>query len=129
MALVPQVIPLTGSTASGVAIDSTGDNYDGESRLSWPFSSPNPYADARLVVGADATQTDAEGDLILRDYQAGSDVATISGVDLDDSQFITEFDPDDLDGIANIGLRVSVTSASGTADATADFDAKVILRP
>jgi len=129
MSLVPQVVGLVGSTATGVAIDSTGNNYDGEARLSWPFSSPSAYADARLVVGADATATDASGDLILRDYNAGSDIATISGVDLDGPQFITGFDPDLLDGLADVGLRVSVNSASSTGGATASFDAKIVLRP
>jgi hypothetical protein len=129
MPTVPQTINLVGSTATDVAIDSTGTSYDGLSRLSWPFNTPNPYNDARLVVAGDATKTDAEADLILRDYNAGSDIATISGVDLDDDGFITKWDPNDIDGTADVGLRVDVTTASGTGGATVDLDAKVVLLP
>lgn len=126
---VPQVIPLVGSTATGVAIDATGVQHDGESRLSWPYSSPSKWADARFVVAGDATATDATVDFSLRDYNAGSDVVSITGTDADDSQLIAAFDPDQLDGTADIGLRVDVTSASATGGATTDLDAKVVLRP
>lgn len=129
MTLVPQSIGLVGSTATDVAIDSTGNNFDGETRLSWPLSSPSPYDDAKLAVGGDATQTDATADVSLRDYNAGENIATISGIDLDGEQFFVRFDPDLLDGTANVGLRVNVTSASGTGGATVDLDAKVVLVP
>jgi len=129
MTAFPQTINLVGSTASGVAIDSTGQNYDGLSRLSWPLSTPNPYNDARLVLAGDATQTDAEADVSLRDYNAGSDIVTISGTDLDTTRTIAKWDPNDIDGTADVGLRVDVTTASGTADATTDLDAKVVLLP
>jgi len=129
MSLQPQVINLVGSTASGVAIDSTGNNYDGESVLSWPFPTPNAYDSAKLVVAGDATQTDATVDFALRDFSAGSTVATIENTDADDSQLQVTFDPDLLDGTANVGLRVNVTSASATGGATVDVDAKLVLLP
>jgi hypothetical protein len=129
MTAVEQVLGLVGSTATAVPIDATGVQYDGLSRLSWPFSTPSPYEDARLVVAGSATQTDAELDLILRDYNAGSDVATIVSVNGDDPQFFTKFDPNAVDGTADVGLRVDVTSASGTGGATVDLDAKVVLLP
>lgn len=126
---VPQVIPLVGSTATGVPIDATGVQHDGESRLSWPYASPSKWADARFVVAGDATQTDATVDLILRDYEGSTDVVSITGTDADSSQFIAAFDPDELDGTADVGLRVDVTTASGTGGATVDLDAKIVLRP
>jgi len=129
MSLQPQVIDLVGSTASGVAIDSTGNNYDGESVLSWPFPTPNAYDSAKLVVAGDATQTDATIDLSLRDFNAGTSVVSIEDTDGDDSQLQATFDPDVIDGTANVGLRVNVTDASGTGGATADFDARVVLIP
>jgi len=129
MSLPTQTIGLVGSTATGVPIDSTGANYDGLSRLSWPFTSPNPYDSAKLVIAGDATQTDAVADVSLRDYAAGEDLVTVTGTDLDSPQAFTRFDPDDVDGTARVGVRVDVTSASGTADATTDIDAKVVLEP
>jgi hypothetical protein len=129
MTLQPQVISLVGSTATGIAIDSTGNNYDGLSQLSWPFPTPNAYDSAKLVVAGDATATDATIDFSLRDYNAGSNVVSIEDTDGDDSQLQATFDPDLIDGTANVGLRVNVTSASGTGGATADFDARVVLIP
>lgn len=129
MTAVEQVIGLVGSTATAVPIDATGVQYDGLSRLSWPFSTPSPYEDARLVVAGDATATDATVDLTLRDFSAGSTVATIGGVDPDDPQLFTKFDPNAVDGTADVGLRVNVTSASATGGATVDLDAKVVLLP
>jgi len=129
MALVPQVIPLTGSTASGVAIDSTGDNYDGESRLSWPFSSPAPYTQGKLVAGDDPTQTDADVTFELRDFNAGSVIVATSQVSVGATQEIATFDPDQIDGTADIGLRADIANPSATGGATTDIGAAVVLKP
>jgi hypothetical protein len=129
MTTQPAVIGLVGSTATEVAIDSATVHYDGLSRLSWPLSKPNPYDDARLIVASNATQTDATADYKLHDYQAGEDVAVISGAAIDTEQALVKWDPNDLDGTATVGLKVEITSASGTTGATTDIDAKLVLLP
>lgn len=125
----PQVIDLVGSAAANVAIDSAGDNFDGAAQISWPFDTPNPYQKAKFVCSDDATQTDADITYILRDFNASSDVTSTSQVSVDSTQTFTTFDPDVLDGTADIGLRASVANPSGTTGATTDIDAKLILLP
>lgn len=125
----PQFVGLVGSTATDIAIDSTGNNYDGLARVNWPFGVPNPFEAGEFVVSASATQTDATADVSLRDYNTGTDVTTISGIDLDGTLFRGTFDPDSLDGLADVGVRVNVTDASGTGGATADLQAQVLLLP
>lgn len=129
MSPVAQVIDLVGSAASGTPIDSAGDNYDGEYRFSWPFSSPNPYSRAKLVAGDDPTQTDADVTYQLRDFNAGTAVASTAQVSVGATQEFTTFDPDKLDGTADVGLRATIANPSGTTNATTDIGASVILLP
>jgi hypothetical protein len=125
----PQVIPLAGGTATGVDIASEGVAYDGDSRLSWPFSRPNPYQDARFVVGGSVTAADGSMDMALHDYSAGSDVVTLAGVDGSGAQTFTTWDPDQVDATSTLGLRITVIDPSAQSGATGDFEATLVLRP
>jgi|APHM01.1.fsa_nt_gi hypothetical protein len=129
MPVPPQIIPIAGGTATDVDLTAEGVAYDGDSRLSWPFSRPNPYQDARFVVSGSVTASDGSLDMALHDYSAGSDVVTLPDVSGDGSQIFSLWDPGQVDATSTLGLKVTVTEPSDQNGATGDFEAKVVLLP
>lgn len=124
---VPQVITVD---VAEVAIDSTGaPQYDGETRLSWPFGVPAPYTSARVEFGLNLDQTDINVDLVFRDFDASSNVADVDSLTADTDFESQPFDPSDIPPGNNVGLRVNVDTASATAGAEAHVTIRLVLIP
>lgn len=129
MPATPQYIDVSGSSAVDIPIDATGTQYDGEYRTFWVFGTPAPYDRAVLEFGGQFSETDADIDVVLRNYTDGSNVASLTNVTDEPDRATVEFDPTDIDPGDLIGLRVNVNTASSTGGATLDATLKLILRP
>lgn len=124
---VPQIVTLD---VAEVAIDSTGDpQYDGETRLEWPFGVPHPFEDGRFEFGINFDETDVNVDVVFRDFGGSSDLASVDSLTADTDQEVQPFDPTDIAPGSDVGLRVNVDSASSTSGAEAHVAARLVLIP
>lgn len=120
--------PLVGSTGAGLAIDATGTPYDGLVRLKPELPSPPKNGVAYLDISVDPSAADASYDLILRDYTAASNIATVGA-----SGAVTRARSSPVYGDIvfgnDLGLRVTVTTASATTGATAAISGYLYVEP
>lgn len=122
------VYPLVGSTGSGLAIDATGTPFDGFVRPKPELPSPPRDGQAYLVASVTPSATDASYDLILRDYTDSTDIATVGASGTVRGARSSPI-YDDLVFDNEVGLRVTVTAASGTSGATAAINGYLYVEP
>lgn len=117
---------LTGPLATGLAIDAAATPYDGLHRKVPEISRVARGGEAYFVASGQASADDATYDVILRDFTAGVDRAVLA----EGGDFIRATSGDVFDALVDgneLGLRFTVTGASGTAGATADVAAALIV--
>lgn len=123
----PAWLPLDVAT---VPIDSTSaPAYDGEVRIPWPYGTPTQFREVRHVFGIDFDATDTNVDVVLRNFTAGSNVVSTDSITSDTDLSFETFSPSDVDGNDQLGLRVNVDTASGTAGAEATVVSRLLLLP
>jgi hypothetical protein len=126
MSATTQYLPLW---AGEFNTNNTNNEVDGEYRTPWPYGTPTPYRTARFEAAIEFEQGTTVTDLVLRDFTAGSNIASTGNISSDSTREIVEFDPTDLDPGDEIGFRANNTTASGVAGSEAWAIAHVVLVP
>lgn len=122
------VYPLTGGVYTGIAIDATGTPADGDVRVKPELPSPPRDGKAYYSFSVSPTATDATYTFQLRDYTDNVNLDTV-GATGNENRDVSEQIYDDLIFGNEYGLRMNVSSASGTAGATADVAGYLYIEP
>lgn len=116
-----------GDVSDGAAADSAATPIDGEFRDEIKPEYLEHVKSAYFVFGKASSAGDDVTDIILRDYTAASDIATVSVTGASNREE-TAVSITDLTQLNQIGLKATVTSASATGGATFSvLNAKLVL--